>query len=127
VPDFDDPVTLLPQFFLGYGYDWIFWAQGWTPGGRLLRLRVVAADGHPPGLGRGGIRATVALIPVALLFFGPSGSEGVRAVIEFVSSSAFVLGHMWMVWDARKQTWHDRAAGTFVVVDDRAATGRRSP
>jgi uncharacterized RDD family membrane protein YckC len=25
------------------------------------------------------------------------------------------LGYLWMLWDKRKQTWHDKIAGTVVV------------
>ena len=25
------------------------------------------------------------------------------------------LGFLWMVWDKNKQTWHDKAAGSYVI------------
>ena len=67
-------------------------AQGVTPGKRALGLRVVNRDGEAPGLASGVI----------------------RVVMETVSAILF-LGYLWMVWDKDKQTWHDKAAKTYVV------------
>jgi uncharacterized RDD family membrane protein YckC len=39
----------------------------------------------------------------------------VRYVVGIVSGLACLLGYFWMLWDPEKQTWHDKAAGTFVV------------
>ena len=88
-----DPVALLPRLLLSVGYDWIFWSQGWTPGANAMGIRIVRPDGSPPGIGRGGIRALVA-IPSSALFF---------------------IGYAWMLFTPRKQTWHDLAAGVYVV------------
>lgn len=42
-----------------------------------------------------------------------------RALIRFIVSApslwAFGLGYFWMLWDPKRQTWHDKAAGTLVV------------
>jgi uncharacterized RDD family membrane protein YckC len=38
-----------------------------------------------------------------------------RYVIGIVSGLAFALGFLWALWDPRRQTWHDKAAGTIVV------------
>ncbi len=88
-----DPVALLPRLLLSVGYDWIFWSQGWTPGTNALGIRIVRPDGSAPGPVRGGIRALVA-IPSAFFFF---------------------VGYAWMLFNPRKQTWHDLAAGVYVV------------
>ena len=32
-----------------------------------------------------------------------------------------VLGFLWMVWDHRKQGWHDKLAGTYVVKKPRSS------
>jgi len=34
---------------------------------------------------------------------------------KFISTLAFLLGFLWMLWDPQKQTWHDKIAGTVVV------------
>ena len=39
----------------------------------------------------------------------------VRNVVRIVSGLVFGLGYLWMLWDPRKQTWHDKAANTVVV------------
>jgi uncharacterized RDD family membrane protein YckC len=38
-----------------------------------------------------------------------------REVIGKFLSSFFLLGYLWMLWDSKKQTWHDKIAGTVVV------------
>ena len=39
-----------------------------------------------------------------------------RAGASYLSFSLYV-GYPWAVWDPRRQTWHDKIAGTFVVSD----------
>jgi uncharacterized RDD family membrane protein YckC len=72
-----------------------FWAQhGATPGKRVLGLVIVdAATGGPVPIGR-----------LVLRYVG-----------YVVSAIPFCLGYLWMIWDARKQGWHDKMAGTLVV------------
>jgi uncharacterized RDD family membrane protein YckC len=38
-----------------------------------------------------------------------------RHLARIVSSFVCYLGYFWMLWDSRKQTWHDKIAGTVVV------------
>ena len=33
----------------------------------------------------------------------------------FISGQICYLGYLWMLWDGKNQTWHDKVAGTFVV------------
>jgi uncharacterized RDD family membrane protein YckC len=69
---------------------------GQTPGNAALGIRVVDARsrlGEPIGYGR------------ALL----------RWVVSLVSGVLIGLGYLWMLWDGRKQTWHDKAAGSLPV------------
>ncbi|HEX8184029.1 MAG TPA: RDD family protein, partial [Blastocatellia bacterium] len=33
-----------------------------------------------------------------------------------LSTLAFFLGFLWMLWDPRQQGWHDKLAGTVVVM-----------
>lgn len=81
--------------FVGLCYFAGFWGlQGQTPGQRALGLRVVRArDGAPPGL-----------VPAFI-----------RGLGMLISTWAFFLGLLWVAWDPRKQGWHDKIAGTFVV------------
>jgi uncharacterized RDD family membrane protein YckC len=57
-------------------------------------LRIVTEDGGVPGIDRG-FRRTVMSLVSQLVLFG---------------------GYLWALRDARNQTWHDKAGGTFVVV-----------
>ena len=34
---------------------------------------------------------------------------------KILSSIVFCLGYLWMLWDSKKQTWHDKIAGTVVI------------
>lgn len=73
----------------------IFWeGQGGTPFRRGYGAVIVDMNtGLPIGMGRAFIRVLVANI--SLLAFG--------------------LGFLWMLWDPKSQTWHDKAAKTLVV------------
>ena len=67
--------------------------KGRTPGKMLLGLQVISADGTPLSFG------------IAFL----------RSIGYFVSS-IFYLGFIWVVLDKRKQGWHDKIAGTVVII-----------
>ncbi len=84
---------LVAAQILTRGWDLIFFAQGWTPGCRLMRMRIVRlADGGVPGARWGMVRAAGAVI-----------------------SETVLVGYLWAFWDARRQTWHDKLAGTVVI------------
>jgi uncharacterized RDD family membrane protein YckC len=72
-----------------------FWSHGGqTPAYKLLGLRVVrAADGGPVGMGQG---------------IG-------RMLGYFVSNIVFSLGFVWILFDSKRQGWHDKLAGTVVI------------
>jgi len=73
---------------------WVTWQA--TPGKRMLRLRIVdAATGETPPWPR-----------LVLRYLG-----------YFVSGLSLGLGLIWMLWDPRRQCWHDKMAGTLVVQD----------
>ncbi len=38
----------------------------------------------------------------------------------FVSALPLGLGFLWIMWDKRKQGWHDKIAGTVVIIHDEA-------
>jgi len=72
-----------------------FWAERQaTPGKLALGLRIVdAATGGP--------------VPVGKLL--------TRYVGYILSAIPLCLGYLWMLWDSRRQTWHDKMAATVVV------------
>ena len=67
---------------------------GQTIGKKAVGIKVVdAVGGGPIGVGRG---------------------VG-RYFARILSSIPCFLGYFWMLWDDRKQTWHDKLASTYVV------------
>lgn len=71
---------------------WHTWQA--TPGKMALRLKIIDARD-------GGKTPLVRLI--------------VRVLGQYISLLAFGLGYLWVIWDPRKQSWHDKMAGTLVV------------
>jgi uncharacterized RDD family membrane protein YckC len=67
--------------------------SGFTPGKALLGLRVVRTDGRPVNLGRAVLRLIAYLIAALPLF----------------------LGFIWILFDNRRQGWHDKIARTYVI------------
>ncbi len=43
------------------------------------------------------------------------GTAFLRYIGTIISSIPFCLGYLWMLWDGRKQTWHDMIASTCVI------------
>jgi uncharacterized RDD family membrane protein YckC len=70
-------------------------AGGQTAGMRILGIYIVRVDGRPFSMRQ------------ALL----------RHLIGYpLSTAAFFLGFLWMLWDPRQQGWHDKLARTIVVM-----------
>jgi uncharacterized RDD family membrane protein YckC len=73
----------------------LFWVyKEATPGKMAVQARVVDA--------RTGQRAS-------------TGQYIGRYLAYFISAIPLFLGFLWVGWDARKQGWHDKLAGTVVV------------
>jgi uncharacterized RDD family membrane protein YckC len=86
-------IALSVVFSFGY-YTYFHGRTGQTPGDAALGIRVVDIDsGEVIGYGRA---------------FG-------RALVSIVSGVVLVLGYLWMIWDKRKQTWHDKAVSSLPV------------
>jgi uncharacterized RDD family membrane protein YckC len=74
-------------------YTWGF-GSGQTIGCRVLSLKIVDQNsGGVPGYGKGLI----------------------RYIMSLVSAFVLLIGYLWAIWDNKKQTWHDKAAGTLVI------------
>jgi uncharacterized RDD family membrane protein YckC len=81
-------------FILYAGYFVYFWGMGQTPGMRVLRIFVAdATTGGPIGFGRAGTRFAGYVLSVLACFVGLIGAA----------------------FDARKQGWHDKFAGSVVL------------
>jgi uncharacterized RDD family membrane protein YckC len=92
-------LALLPIFYglgglVGAAYFIYFWKDGGTIGMKIFKLRVAdAGTGRPIGVGK------------AVL----------RAIGFFIAALPCVIGLIWAAFDARKQGWHDKIAGTVVI------------
>lgn len=79
---------------IGIGYYTYFFGKGETPGMRLVEIKLVRTDGvEPVGLHRGFLRWV--------------GME--------ISGIVLLLGYTWILFDKKRQGWHDKIAGTYVV------------
>ena len=78
---------LYPLYFIG--------SRGQTPGKMIVKIKVLRLDQkEPPGYTTAFLREIVGKI---------------------LSSMVFALGYFWMLWDDKKQTWHDKIASTIAV------------
>ena len=118
------PMIALPSQLLYHGYDFLFMANGRTPGMRWMRLRIVAAEnGQPPGFARSFRRATFVagvylFLYVSALMVRDAGqdlSTG-EAAIAFASQALFFGSHAVAFWDRRRQTVQDKIAGTLMIM-----------
>ena len=76
-----------------YCYFWSSYGQGQTLGSRALNIRVVKTDGTYLDLVGAFLRYVGFIISIVCLF----------------------IGVIWAAFDAQKQGWHDKIAGTYVV------------
>ncbi len=86
---------LVTVFLIAY----IVWAirlfaQGTTPGKKVLSMYVVKEDGQRAGFG-------------TILFREWIG--------KWISGFVFGLGYLWILLDKDRQAWHDKLASTYVV------------
>ncbi len=93
-------------YFLYEGLLLTSW-NGQTVGKKLMSVRVISADGQPLTTNKAFTRTGVkAILSVA-------GS--IKPPFTSFLGIASLLDYLWPFWDANKQTWHDKAAGTYVV------------
>jgi uncharacterized RDD family membrane protein YckC len=85
----------IASFIVGVIYQWYFLTtqNGQTPGKRVMGIRVVKVNGAP-------LTAADVII---------------RYVGYYINSVVVMLGWIWAIFDADKQGWHDKLAGTYVV------------
>ena len=82
------------SFLLGLGYSvWMLGTYGATVGMMVLKIKVIKENGS---------KITY--------------KDGVlRYFASILSAVVFGLGYFWMIWDSKKQTWHDHIAKTLVI------------
>jgi uncharacterized RDD family membrane protein YckC len=83
------------NFLVGALYSILLWVNwhGQTVGKKLMKIKVVREDGKP-----------LDYRDAILRYLG-----------YFVSAFVFLFGFFWVIWDEKKQGWHDKIAKTFVV------------
>ena len=77
----------------GFYFIWFIGSTGQTPGKKLMRIKVIRADGNP--------------MDYKTAFNRFTGYT--------VSLSVFGLGFLWALFDRNRQAWHDKMAKTRVV------------
>ncbi|MDA1258136.1 MAG: RDD family protein [Chloroflexi bacterium] len=93
---FSGPKTVLQDFIILFGYMILFTGlRGQTPGKMVAGIIVVDDQGRLPG------------VAVAI----PREMVG-----RFVAVAALGLGLAWISLDPKRQGWHDKIAGTYVVM-----------
>jgi len=83
-----------------------FWAksEGQTIGKGMMGIRVISTDGSSISVGKGIIR-----------YLG-----------YIIGGLIFSLGFIWITFDSKRQGWHDKLAGTYVVDEDDDETFSRT-
>src|SRR5215475_6700927 len=79
-----------------FNYVYSYMRRGQSFGKHFIGVRVVRTDGRPIDYQTAVLRHIVGY-PLSILFLG--------------------LGIVWMLWDRRRQGWHDKLARTIVVRD----------
>lgn len=86
---------ILASLVVSIGY-YVFYQQniGQTIGKKTMKIKVIDAQGQTPS---------------KVTFF-------LREIIgKFISGILFGIGYLWMLWDPKKQTLHDKIASTYVI------------
>jgi uncharacterized RDD family membrane protein YckC len=116
------PVALVGAIFGSAGFTG---GVGFNPGASLaLNLLSIAAgaayygilEGGPTGqtLGKKAVRIRVVDATTGLPGIGTARGVG-RYFARWLSQIVLYLGYFWMLWDPKKQCWHDKLARTLVV------------
>lgn len=91
-------VIIALYFIISIGYFTFFHGlNGRTPGKMIMGLQVLSTEGTP-------------------ITFGISF---LRAVGYIISGLVLNIGFIWAAFDGRKQGWHDKIAGTVVIIRPR--------
>lgn len=88
-------LSSLVSLLIGAGYLIFFWAtqNGQTLGKRAMAIRIVKESGDPVDF----------------------ATAIVRYIGYMISSIVLFLGFIWVIFDSKKQGWHDKIAKTYVI------------
>ena len=82
------------SFILGFGYSvWMLGTYNATVGMMVLKIKVTSENG-----------SKISYADAVLRYF-----------VSILSGVVLGIGYLWMIWDPKKQTWHDMIAKTIVV------------
>ncbi len=92
------PMTLFLGVSLSLGLQALYYILMWgyrgaTLGKMAMKIKIVSTDGSNISY----------------------GAAFLRYIGTIISGIPFSLGYLWMLWDDKKQTWHDKIASTYVV------------
>ena len=73
---------------------WLVSIRGQSLGKMAIGIKIVKTDGSSVGFGGAFIREIIGKLVSTLIFF---------------------LGYIWILFDGKRQGWHDKIAGTYVV------------
>lgn len=106
---FGSPIAAVISAIAYFLYEGLLLASqnGQTVGKKIMSIRVVSVDGQPLTMNKTFTRAGVKAVLSVLGSIKPP----ITSVLGILS----LLDYLWPLWDANKQTWHDKAAGTYVV------------
>ncbi len=88
----------LISIIFGMIYTIGFWVKqnGQTPGKRVLHIRIIKEDGQPLDL----------------------FTAFIRYISQMLSMIVIYIGYIWVLFDSKKQSWHDKIARTYVIETD---------
>ncbi len=117
-----DVVNLLALFMaLALGASILVWT--WAPDA-VAGISVAAIAGVTiwyrvkwEGMGGSPLRRSMGVWIVDATTLQPIGTRRgfVRALVRLVSEFVLYLGYLWLIWDPKRQTWHDKAVNSIVV------------
>lgn len=85
--------VILYVLAVGAYHVWMYATYGATIGKMIMKLKVVREDGKK-------LTYNDAIL---------------RELASYLSGAVFMLGYLNVIWDPKKQAWHDRIAKTFVL------------
>src|SRR3989344_9050677 len=84
-------INILNYLVMFSYYVYFIGSRGQTVGKMIMGIKVMKFDGSNPSYVSAFLREVVG---------------------KLLSSIVLLLGYLWMLWDSKKQTWHDKIAGT---------------
>ena len=88
--------SIIIGILISLGYFTYFFGNGQTPGMKVMKIKLCGTDGtYPIGYGKGFLRWIGMLISALVIY----------------------IGFLWILIDKDKQGWHDKIAGTYVVLE----------